>query len=123
MDGLVLQNGGGDLLVQVVLVDDLGVGDEVQLIAMGEQLLVVAQGLTAENLTGSGGSVGIGLDHMLDGADVVVGGAQECAVDVAAGAAEADDGDVQFLHVLSPFTFAAGPQLGNIIAEASMRNN
>ena len=114
MDGLVLQNGGGDLLVQVVLVDDLGVGDEVQLIAMGEQLLVVTQGLTAENLTGSGGSVGIGLDHMLDGADVVVGGAQEGTVDVTAGAAEADDGDVQFLHICSPFILRPGRILGTL---------
>ena len=71
-----------------------GIGDEVDLIDQGEQLAVVAEGLAAEMLSGSGGTGGIGFHHILDMDDVIFGGAQEGTVDVSAGAAVANDGDV-----------------------------
>ena len=95
----------GDGVVQIGVGS---VGDEVQLILVGEQLGVIGQGLAAEDLTGSGGTVGVSLDNVLDVADVVVSGAQEGAVDVAAGTAETDDGDVEFLHVQFSFFVQIG---------------
>ena len=90
----------GDGVVQVGVGS---VGDEVQLVLVGEQLGVGGQSFAAEDFLSGSSAVGVGFYNILDVADVVICGTQECAVDVAAGTAKANDRNVEFLHVHSPY--------------------